>query len=154
MRTSKQKLQIEQLDKKFASLLNVVDLNPPAAGWIKTLRSLLNISLRQVAAKLDISIQSLKESEERESAGSITLNNLSQIAEAMNMRLFYILIPVDGSLHALIEKKADMHAKDIVLRTSHSMKLEDQAVSDEQIKKAIKDKAEEIKREMPRYLWD
>jgi len=106
MRTSKQKLQIEQLDKKFASLLSVVDLNPPVAGWIKTLRSLLNISLRQVAAKLKKSISSVKESEEREAAGTITLQNLSQIAEAMNMRLFYMLIPVDGSLTALIEKKA------------------------------------------------
>ena len=45
-------------------------------------------------------------------------------------------------------------AKQIVQRTSHSMSLEDQENIPERIKKAIKDKAEQIKNEIPRYLWD
>lgn len=154
MRTSKQKLQLEQLDKKFRIILSLGDINPPGKGWVNNLRSLLNISLRQIAAKLNISIQSVKETEDREIAGTITLQNLNQIAEAMNMKLFYMLIPQDGSLNALIEKKANEHAREIVKRTDQSMKLEDQAVSNERIKKAIQDKVEELKREMPRYLWD
>ena len=154
MRTSKQKLQIEHLDKKYKTLLTLGDLNAPSNGWIKNIRSLLNISLRQVAKKLNITLQSVKEAEERERAGTISLHNLNQVAEAMNMKLFYILIPNYGSLESLIESKALKHAKEIVLRTSHSMKLEDQEVDEERIQKAIQDKVEEIKREMPRYLWD
>lgn len=154
MRTSKQRLQIEQLDKKYKILLTLGELNAPSNGWIKNIRSLLNISLRQVANKLNITLQSVKEAEERERAGSISLQNLNQVAEAMNMKLFYVLIPTYGSLESLIEHKALKHAKEIVLRTSHSMKLEDQEVDEERIQKAIQDKVVEIKREMPRYLWD
>ena len=40
------------------------------------------------------------------------------------------------------------------MRTSHTMKLEDQENSEERIKKAIKDRAEKIKNELPKYLWD
>lgn len=34
------------------------------------------------------------------------------------------------------------------------MKLEDQRVSKERVEKAVRELADEIKREMPRYLWD
>jgi hypothetical protein len=45
-------------------------------------------------------------------------------------------------------------AKEIVLRTSNTMQLEDQENSKERIEKSIKNKTEEIKTEMPKYLWD
>jgi hypothetical protein len=34
------------------------------------------------------------------------------------------------------------------------MKHEDQGITNERIKKAIKERAEEIKNEMPKILWD
>jgi len=34
------------------------------------------------------------------------------------------------------------------------MKLEDQENSEERLRKAIKDRAENIKNELPKYLWD
>ena len=40
------------------------------------------------------------------------------------------------------------------MRTSHTMKLEDQENTQERLQKAIKDRAEKIKQEMPKYLWD
>ena len=60
----------------------------------------------------------------------------------------------EESLEKMIEKKAYEIAKEIVMRTSHSMMLEDQENSKERIEKAIKERAEEIKNEMPGYLWN
>jgi hypothetical protein len=54
----------------------------------------------------------------------------------------------------MIEKKALVIAKQIVLKTSHTMALEDQQNNTARIKKAIKDRAQQIKNEMPKYLWD
>jgi len=45
-------------------------------------------------------------------------------------------------------------AKDIVLRTSASMKLEDQENEPARIERAITEKARDIKDKMPRFLWD
>jgi hypothetical protein len=72
----------------------------------------------------------------------------------MNMKLVYALVPLDGSLEIMIEKRAREIAEQIVSRTAHSMKLEDQAVSYKRIDKSVKEMAAEIKNEMPRYLWD
>jgi len=54
----------------------------------------------------------------------------------------------------LIERRATELAAKIVLRTSNTMTLEDQGNSKYRIKKAIKERAEEIKNEMPKILWD
>jgi hypothetical protein len=45
-------------------------------------------------------------------------------------------------------------ATEIVKRTSASMKLEDQENKPDRLKKAVIEKAEEIKFQMPKYLWD
>lgn len=90
----------------------------------------------------------------READGRITLQVLQKAAEAMDMRLIYGFVPKDGSLEKLIERRALAMATDIVLRTNQSMKLEGQAVSDERLKQAIAEKTEELRREMPKQLWD
>ena len=54
----------------------------------------------------------------------------------------------------MLEKRALKIAEEIVMRTSHTMKLEDQENSEERLEKAIKYRAEKIKNELPKYLWD
>ena len=60
------------------------------------------------------------------------------------MDLVYALVPKDGSLDALIERKARELAIKIVSRTSNTMRLEDQENSTERIKKAIDEGATEL----------
>ena len=145
---------IDQLEAKlipFEKLLNT--LSPPN-GWIKAIRTTLGMSLQQFGNKLGISKQSASEIETREQDGSITLKSLRDAASAMDMNLVYGLVPKDGSLNALIERKAREIATEIVLRTSNSMRLEDQENSKERLAKAIDQRTEELKREMPKILWD
>ena len=70
------------------------------------------------------------------------------------MQLVYGFVPNDGSLDALIEKRATELATKIVMRTSNTMKLEDQGNSNERLKKAIIERTTEIKNKMPQILWD
>lgn len=154
MNDQKRKLQLEQLDKKLETYSVLKNLDVPSKGWIYSIRDTLNMSLKQFGKRLNITAQSAKEIEARESSGSITLKNISEAAEALNMRFVYCIIPQSESLTKMIEKRAHEKAKEIVLRTSQSMSLEDQENNPERLEKAIKEKAEKIKNEMPRYLWD
>jgi predicted DNA-binding mobile mystery protein A len=92
--------------------------------------------------------------EKREKGGSITIKSLREIARAMDMQLVYGFVPNDGSLDALIEKRATELATQIVTRTSNTMKLEDQANSQKRIETAIRERATAIKDEMPKILWN
>ncbi len=155
MKTDKQKLMIDQLDKKLKQLQNVSNsIITPSRGWVYTIRKSLNMSLKQLAKRLNVTFQNINQLELREKSGTISLNKLREAADAMEMKFVYVFLPKEGSLEKMIEKQAYEAAKEIVLRTSHSMSLEDQENLPERIQKAIKDKTEQIKNELPRYLWD
>ena len=148
------RLLIEQLNKKMQTFKNLRGTAIPASGWIHAIRTALKMSLRQMGNRLSITPQSIKETEQREKDGSITLKNLREAGNALDMQLVYGFVPKEESLEKMIEKKAYDIAREIVLRTSHSMMLEDQENSKQRIEKAIKERAEEIKNEMPGYLWN
>lgn len=147
------KLVIQHLDKKLQAFKSL-PFTIPASGWIHAIRTALNMSLRQLGNRLSITPQSMKELEQREKDSSITLKSLKEAGKALNMQLIYGFIPLEKSLETMLENRAHEIAKEIVLRTSHNMMLEDQENSKERIEKAIKERAEEIKNEMPGYLWD
>lgn len=148
------KLVLEQLDRKFDKLAVLKDFEIPGKGWINAIRTGLNMSLVQLAKRLNKTSVSVREIEQREKERGITLKKLIEVAEALDCHFVYGFIPREGSLERIIEKRALKVAAEIVMRTSHTMKLEDQENSEERIKKAVKDRAEKIKNEMPKYLWD
>ncbi len=155
MSKDKQKLMIDQLDRRFREINSVLkSFTIPSNGWIITIRKALNISLKQLGKRLKVTSQNINQFELREKDGSISIQKLKEVANALDMEFVYAFIPKDGSLEKLIEKRANQVAKEIVMRTSHTMKLEDQENSKERLQKAIKDRAEKIKNELPKYLWD
>jgi predicted DNA-binding mobile mystery protein A len=92
--------------------------------------------------------------EQREKNGSITLKSLRETAKALDMELVYGFVPKDGTLNALIARKAKELATKIVSRTSQSMILEDQGISEERLEKAIEERTASLIYEMPKILWD
>jgi predicted DNA-binding mobile mystery protein A len=145
---------LDQTDQKIENLKKAGEFHIPAKGWINAIRLSLNMSFRQVGQKLGMTAQSANEMEKREADDSISLNGLKKFAEAMDMKFVYGFVPNDGSLEKVVEKRAYQIAKEIVGRTSVNMNLEDQKNTEERLKKAVQERANEIKREIPRYLWD
>ncbi len=148
------KLTLEQIDKKIKQISSLSKLPLPAEGWIYNIRQALGISLKQLGNKMHITPAGVKEMEKRESNDSITIKSLKDFAASLDLKFVYGFIPIDGSLEKMIEKRALEIAQQIVLKTSHTMALEDQQNNTARIKKAIKDRAQQIKNEMPKYLWD
>lgn len=148
------KLIREQLDKKIDKFNNLDEVIVPPEGWIYSIRQGINMSLRQLGQRLSITPQSVKEIEEREKNGTISIKVLKQVAAALDMKFVYGFIPSEKTLEGMIEKRAEELAKSIVERTSTQMGLEDQENSPERIEKAIKEKAAEFKNDMPKMLWD
>jgi predicted DNA-binding mobile mystery protein A len=150
----KKSLQIEQLNLKMQGVAEIKKIIPPPIGWIKAIRTSLGMSLQQLGNKISITKQSVLDIERREHEGTISLKTLRESANALDMELVYGFVPKDGSLDALIERKAKELATEIVMRTSNSMKLEDQEISYGRIQKAIEERTISLKNEMPKILWD
>lgn len=151
---NKQKLLIEQLDQKLKPFFKTRMVLVPERGWVNTIRTTLNMTMAQLGVKLNITRQGVKRIEESEANGTITINSLKEVANAMDLKIVYALVPKNGTIDDLIDIKAENLAKKIVLRTNQNMKLEDQGIGDDKITKTIKDLANEIKREVRKSLWD
>jgi len=150
----KQRLILEQTDAKISQLMKAENFVIPSSGWVYSIRQALRMSMRQLGDKMGITPQSIKEIEEREINGTVTIKVLRQFGQALDLNLIYGFIPSDGSLEKIIERRAFELAAEIVNRTSISMRLEDQENKPDRLQKAVKEKAEELKLQMPKYLWD
>ena len=154
MENLNRKLMVEQFDRKLARLHVLKEVAIPSKGWINAIRTTLNMSLVQLAKRLNKTSVSVKEIEEREQNKTITLKKLIEVCEALDLQFVYGLLPKESSIEKMIDKRAEQVAREIVMRTSHMMKLEEQENREERLQQAIKDRAEILKQEMPKYLWD
>ena len=151
---NQQKLQITQMEAKIKEYAPLKKVAPPPTGWIKAIRLALGMTLQQMANRLSITKQSARNIESREQDGSISIKSLRKAANALDMELVYGFVPKDGTLESLIDRKARELATEIVHRTHNSMVLEDQGNSKSRIQKAIDERTEQLKREIPKVLWD
>ncbi|MFA6261454.1 MAG: mobile mystery protein A [Bacteroidia bacterium] len=151
---AKHSLQLQQLNNKMLAFASLKQVAIPPTGWIKAIRTAIGMSMQQLGNKLTISKQGVLDMEKREKEGSITIKSLREFARVMDLQLVYGFIPNDGSLDALIEKRALELATQIVLRTVTTMKLEDQDNSKKRIEAAISERAAALRNEMPKILWD
>jgi predicted DNA-binding mobile mystery protein A len=147
-------LPLQHLSNKMEAYASLTQVVMPPTGWIKAIRTALGMSMQQLGNKVSVTKQGIMEMENREKEGAITIKSLREVAKAMDMKLVYGFVPNDGSLDALIEKKAKDLATKIVMRTANTMKLEDQGNTDARINNAIKERTDEIIKEMPKILWD
>ena len=154
MKNTKQQLIIEQVDKKLLAFQSLADQSIPTKGWVNTIRTALKMSLRQLGSRVNATAQHIKQLENREANGTLSINSLKEVANALDMRLVYGFESKHETLEQMIENRAKELAAEIVMRTHNTMTLEDQQNTKERIEKAIAQKTEEIQYLMPRYLWD
>lgn len=146
-------LQIEQLDKKLKAFRRLDKLTP-SKGWVFAVRTTLGMSLEQLGKKMGTSAQAVKGLEQREKDGSISLKNLDDLAKVFGLRLTYGFYSPDKDLKKIINDRAYKLAEQIVARTHKTMQLENQANSKSRLKRAVKERAEEIVNKNIKRLWD
>lgn len=153
MRNQK-KILLDQMDRKLKVFKGTDKVLVSSTGWINSIRVSLNMTLEQLGKKLNMTKQGVKSLEISEVVGTISIKSLKEVGRALDMKFVYGFVPIDGSLEKLVDRKAQIIAKEIVLRTNQNMKLEDQGNNEDVIKKSIKELSNEIKRELNKSLWD
>src|SRR5258707_10453218 len=120
------RLMVEQLDSRLARLQVLRGVDVPSKGWINAIRTTLNMSLVQLARRLNKTSVSVKEIEEREQNKTITLKKLIEVGEALDLQFVYGFLPKESSIEKMIDRRARHVAGEIVRRTSQTMRLEEQ----------------------------
>jgi len=153
MRNQK-KILLDQMDRKLTKFRGIDKVQFSETGWINSIRISINMTLEQLGKKLNMSKQGVNKLEKSEETGAISIKTLKEVGRVLDMKFVYGFVPIDGSLDKLIDRKAKIVAREIVLRTNQNMKLENQGNKEAIIKKSIEELSNEIKRELNKSLWD
>ena len=147
---SLRKMRAKQIENQLKGLSK---LSSPEIGWVKTIRETLGMNTRQLGKRCNVSSERIIRIESDEIEGRTTLATLEKIAQAMNCRLVYAIVPNDGMIE-FIEKAAEDKAKTQLQQTSHHMALEDQKISIESMKEQIHFLKEELLKNNIKHIWD
>jgi|SRR5215472_1572231 predicted DNA-binding mobile mystery protein A len=139
-----------RLDERFKDLGPASRYARPVHGWVKAIREALGMSTAQLATRMKIKQPSVVAIEQSEAKGTIELATLRRIAEALDCKLVYALVPNTG-LEETIRARARLFLRRRREPVEHSMLLEDQNV----MGKDTEAQVDEILRETnPRQFWD
>jgi predicted DNA-binding mobile mystery protein A len=125
---------------------------PPRGGWLRAIRKALGMSTAQLAGRLGVAQQAIANFERNEAAGKITLQSLQRVAQALDCRVVYAVVP-NKPLAQMRRARALELADRLVRPVAHSMKLEAQGVSAKETQRQRKELADEILRGSARKLW-
>jgi predicted DNA-binding mobile mystery protein A len=139
-----------RLDNRFKAMQPSMHQSPPVRGWIRAIREALGMTAEQLGKRLGVKQPSVVALEQSEEKGSIELATLRRVAEALDCRLVYALVP-NKPLEQTVRERARLFARRRREPIEHSMTLEDQKVARKESEALI----DEILRETdPRRFWD
>lgn len=125
----------------------------PSRGWLRAVRDALGMTSAQYARRLGVSQPRISALEKSEAAETVTLATLRRAAEALDCELIYAIVP-RRPLDQLLKERATAKADTQLARVNHTMRLEDQALTPEDLAYERERLIDAFLRGDPRRLWD
>lgn len=146
-------LRIQQLEDVLKGFRPILQSMPPVGGWARAIREALGMTNVQLARRLRKVPQSIEDIQLSEVAGTIKLETLRELAEAMGCRLVYAVVPAK-SINQMRRDRAVEVARKLLRRTHHSMKLEAQDLGTKEEERSLALQVEKLLAGNPKRLWE
>lgn len=146
------KLMRAQVQESLNAFKALIIKPIPQGGWVRTIRDALGMSSYALANRLGCSQANVALIEKSEKKKTISLDTLETVANALNCKLVYCLIPLE-SLDEILENQAKKVAHEKIKIINHSMKLEQQGLTAKQLQQQEDDLVRELLQGNPKKLW-
>lgn len=147
------KLIRKQLDKKLNKLKPLLKMGVPTEGWIRAIREGLGMTLEELGSRVGLDKSRVYRIEHAEVNGDVKLSTLRKMADGLEVKFVYGFVP-EQTLEDVVREQAIKIAKKRLSRIDHSMKLEQQGISEEERQEALDDLMDKILIEEPKNFWD
>ncbi len=118
-----------RLDERGRSLGAIAsEFAVPRDGWLAAVRHALGMTTRDLGAALGVADSTVARFEATERAGSIQLNSLRRVADALGCDVVYALVP-RRPLEQVVREQALRKAAEVLGAVEHTMLLEGQLLS-------------------------
>ena len=147
----KRLLALKQLDRQLEGLRHLIAILKGVQ--IQLIRKALGMTTKQLAKRLNVHRSRVVKIEHAEHEGALTVRTLQEVAEALNCKLIYALVP-NEPLTEMVDKQAKRIAEKRLGRVAHSMLLEDQSVKAKAQQEQLKELMNELLSGSFKHLWD
>ena len=152
MKSNFSELKLRQLDANL-NRWRSADLPPrPPTGWIKAVREGLGMAATHLAARLGVTTSTVTRLETSEADDTISLATLRRAAEALGCELHYALVPKQ-TLADTLESRALALARQQMASVSHTMALEAQPITSQELELQIEALTVALLNGSRRVLW-
>lgn len=142
-------LRRRQLDQKLTSPTKLAEMPAFKRGFVREIREALGISSTQLARLVGVSQPAIVKLEKGERDGTVSLNTLARVAEALDCKLVYALVP-KSSLDDILLARAREVAAGIIEKIS----LAESNAPVAENSQLIEGIASEMVRNLDKRLWD
>lgn len=152
MKSTFPELKLRQLDASLDRWRSAALPPRPKSGWLKAIRETLGMTATHLAQRLGVAPSTVTRLETSEADDTISLATLRRAAEALGCELHYALVPRQ-SLTDTLKTRATEMARSRMATISHSMALEAQSTSQENVEAQTRALAESLLKGSRRVLW-
>ncbi len=149
----KHSLQLQQTEESIRPFRGLIDRDIPRRGWVRAIQEALGVTNVQLAKRLKLRPQTIEAMQHNEVNGTIKLQTLHRLAEALGCRVVYAVVPLKP-LDELRHERARAIASQQLKHVAHSMKLEDQGIGDVEERRALDRLVKELLQGNPKKLWE
>lgn len=147
-------LRLQQLEETARPYRKFIDAPTPSGGWVRAIQEALGMNNVQLARRLKKKApQTIEDMQKSEVTGTIQLQTLRKLAEALGCRVVYAIVPMEP----LMEMRRD-RAREVARRrlhpVAHSMKLEAQGISPKEEERQLELLTQKLLAGNPKQLWE
>ena len=147
-------LRLQQLEQTVQSYRKLIDAPMPSGGWVRAIREALGMTNVQLAKRLKKRApQTIEDMQKSEVTGTIQLQTLRKLAEALGCRVVYAVVP-PKPLSEMRRDRARAVARRRLQAVSHSMKLEAQGVNPKEEERQMDLLIQKLLAGNPKQLWE
>ena len=143
--------QYREKVNQAASQLQGINTSPE--GWLCTVRKALGMSAAALARRLGKTRALVSNTEKAELNGRVTLKTMHSMAEAMNCRFVYAIVP-EKNIESILHTRAKDKAQKRVAESSKHMALEQQSLSQKQIAFEVERLTSDMLKNMSGDFWN
>lgn len=141
----------EQTDARLTKLRPLLSMMPDG-GWIRTIREALGMSTYDLANRVGLDQSRISKIETQEVGGDLMLSTLKKLAEGLNMKFVYGFVP-ETTLEETVQEQARKIVTNQMDRLNHTMRLEQQELTDVEKKKLLDDLVQKLLVSDPQDFW-
>lgn len=142
----------KNIDKRLSPLRTMVT-QPPPRGWLRAIREALGMTMEQLAKRIGVTQPRIIALEKAETDGTVTLKTLREAAAAMECEVIYMLVPA-RPLDDILRARAILRAENELERMHHTMRLENQALTPDDLAAERERMIADLMNGSARRLWD